>query len=115
MCISVRLRSIKSHNFQAQVVEAYYAFEALGEHPYDFTSYEYGYFPEVFSIDGCAKVATDNVSTAQFEVARVERHVDGDLDHQLAKLSMISKMVFRSRLRFIFEALPTFSPSQPCV
>ena len=109
-CLFGPVRSIADHNFHAQVKEAYYAFEALGEHPFDFTSYEHGYFPEIFTIDGCAKVATDNVSTAQFEVARVDKVVDGDLDHQLAKISMISKMQFKSRLRFISEALPTFSP-----
>ncbi|CAM9856134.1 unnamed protein product, partial [Hapterophycus canaliculatus] len=92
------------------VKEAYFAFEALSEHPYDFTSYLHGHSPELRCIDGCAKIATDNVSTTQFEVARVERYVDTDLQHTLLKMSMISKMVFKHRLRWVVEAAPTFGP-----
>lgn len=109
-CYFCPVGSIADHNFHAQVKDAYYAFEALVEHPLDFTSFEHGYNPEIMAIDACNKICTDDVSTAQFEVARVDRVVDGDLQLQLAKLSMISKMVFKRRLRFVTEALPTFSP-----
>ncbi|CAM9101820.1 unnamed protein product, partial [Hapterophycus canaliculatus] len=92
------------------VKEAYFAFEALSQHPYGFTSYFHGHHPELLCIDGCAKIATDNVSTAQFEVARMDRHVDTDLQHVLLKMSMMSKMVFRSRLRWVVKAAPICGP-----
>lgn len=110
-CIVVaRPRSIDDHNVFAQIREAYYAFEALGEHPYDFRSYEHGLYPEILIIGGYAKVATDNVSTAQFEKVRVPRMVDADLDHQRLKVSLCSNMVCKLRLRFVEEAAPTLSP-----
>eukprot|EP00903_Cladosiphon_okamuranus_P012692 g11868.t2 len=101
---------IEDHNFHTVILEAYFAFEALTEHVHDFTSYQHGRFPEVLCIDGCAKICSDDVSTEHFEVARVERDVDTDLQHQLLKLSMISKMVFERRLRWVVEAAPTVSP-----
>lgn len=57
-------------------------------------------------------MTTDNVSTAQFQLARVDRVVDGGLDHQLAKdINNIKDAVpVKSPLHIISEALPTFSP-----
>lgn len=103
-------RSIEDHNFHTVVQEAYFAFEALTEHVHDFVSYLHEPFPEILCIDGCAKICTDDVSTEHFEVARVERDVDTDLQHELLKLSMISKIVFDVRLRWVVEAPPTVSP-----
>lgn len=54
-----------------------------------FQSIVHGNFPEVLTVDGCAEVATDDVSLAQFAVARQERCLDADLQHQLLKLSMM--------------------------
>ncbi|CAN0087981.1 unnamed protein product, partial [Ectocarpus sp. 13 AM-2016] len=101
-------RSIADHNFIETLKECYYAFEALTQHPYEFKSYEWGRFPEFVTIDGCAKINTDNTDTSQFQIARTERHVDTDHQHQLLKFSMISKMVFPKRVRFVLEAAPTF-------
>lgn len=103
-------RSIDDHNFHKVIMEAYFAFEALTEHVHDFVSYLHGRYPEILCIDGCAKICTDDVSTEHFEVARVERDVDTDLQQYLLKLSMISKMVFDGRLRWVVEAAPTVSP-----
>lgn len=103
-------RSIEDRNFHFVILEAYFAFEALTEHVHDFVSYLHGRFPEILCIDGCAKICSDDVSTEQFEVARVERDVDTDLQHELLKLSMISNMVFARRLRWVVEAAPTVSP-----
>lgn len=61
-------------------------------------------------LDGCTKVATDNDSTARFEVARMERMGDEDLDHQRLMKSMCSEMLFKMRLRFVEKAAPTFTP-----
>lgn len=100
--------SIRDHNFVAAIRDAYFAFEGLTQHPFDFVSYLYGHCPELMSIDGCAKVISDDATLAHFDQARQERLVDIDLGHQLLKMSMISKMVFRARLRWVTEAPPTF-------
>lgn len=100
--------SIDSHNLVATMRESYFSFEALTEHPFDFQSYLYGHFPEILSIDGCAKVISDDVSPANLEQCREERVMDMDLCHQHLKYSMMSKMVFPRRLRWTVEALPAF-------
>ncbi|CAM9175839.1 unnamed protein product [Scytosiphon promiscuus] len=101
---------IQDDSFHAVVQEAYFAFEALRQHPYDFVSYLHGRNPELLCMNDSAQMATDDICTAEFEVARVERYVDTDLQHALVIISMISKMVFRSRLRWVTEAAPTFGP-----
>ncbi|CAN0351833.1 unnamed protein product [Ectocarpus sp. 6 AP-2014] len=105
-------RSIADHNFIETLKECYYAFEALTQHPYEFKSYEWGRFPEIVTIDGCAKINTDNTDTSQFQIARTERHVDTDHQHQLLKISMISKMVFPKRVRFVCWRLRQHSDFQ---
>ena len=70
----------------------------------------HGHYPEILTVDACAKVATNNVSTKQFEVARQERELDADCQHVQLKLSMMSPMVFDRRLAFVTEAAPIFSP-----
>lgn len=90
----------------AVLKESYFAFEALTEHVHDFMSYQYGLNPEILCADGTAKLCADGISMAQFEVARVDRVVDTDLQQELQKLSMISKMVFARRLCWLVEAPP---------
>lgn len=108
--LSSSRRSIEDHNFISVIREAYFAFEALTEHLHDFTSYLHGHNPEVICMDGCAKICTDDVSLRVFEIAREERDVDTDLQQELLKLSMISKMVFKLRLCWVTEAAPTVGP-----
>lgn len=103
-------RSIEDHNFHALIKEAYFAFEALVQHPFGFVSFMHGRWPEIFCIDGCAKICTDDVSREQFDIARAERDVDADLHNEMLKMSMISKMVFNARLRWVLEAAPIFGP-----
>ena len=97
-------------SFLIKMVYGYFAFEALRDHGYYFQSIAYGNFPKVMTVDGCVKVATDDVTFARFAVAREVRSLDADLQHQLLKLSMMSPMLFAKRLRFITEAAPTFGP-----
>lgn len=92
------------------VMESYFAFEACCQHPYAFTSFIYGHYPEILAMDGCEKVATDQVSLQQFGIAREERVLDADLQHQLLALSMMSTMTPGSRLLFVDEAVPVFGP-----
>lgn len=55
-------------------------------------------------------MATDKIPTEQFEGARVEEYVDGDVDHQLAKTLTVSNMLFTSCLRFVLETFPANFP-----
>lgn len=109
-CVIPLRASIADDGFYEVVHEAYLAFEALSQHPYDFVSYLHGHNPELLCMNESAEIATDESCIAQFEVARVDRYVDTDLQHALVILSMISKMVFRFRLRWVTEAAPIFGP-----
>ncbi|CAB1114020.1 unnamed protein product [Ectocarpus sp. CCAP 1310/34] len=104
------INSIEDHNFRALIKQAYFAFEALVQHPFGFVSFMHGRWPEIFCIDGCAKICTDDVSREQFDFARAERDVDADLHNEMLKMSMISKMVFNARLRWVLEAAPILGP-----
>lgn len=99
-----------SARFARKIKEAYFAFEALTEHPYGFWSFLHGYYPDLLTADGCTKVATENVSFHQFRRANETGTLDIDHHHQLLKLTMMSPMVFHCHLRFVDEAAPTFSP-----
>ncbi|CAB1099148.1 unnamed protein product [Ectocarpus sp. CCAP 1310/34] len=105
------INSIEDHKFHALIKEAYFAFEALVQHPFGFVSFMHGRWPEIFCIDGCAKICTDDVSREQFDIARVERDVDANLYNEMLKMSMISKMVFNAHLRWVLEAAPIFGPT----
>lgn len=101
-------RRIKTSSFPRELKNCYYA--ALNQHRTEVVSYLYRRRPEILTVDGCAKVATDHVSIAEFEVARLERYVDADLQHQLLKVSVTSKMVFGERLVFVTGGAPAFGP-----
>ena len=110
---------IGSDHFIGQLKDAYFAFEALTDHPYDYKSYLYGCYPELLSVGDCTsrKLAPRNSNPApppagqlntaceeeqeeeeEEEEKDEETHIDADLQHQLLKVSMMSTMIFEERL-----------------
>ena len=68
------------------MVYGYFAFETLCDHGYFFQSIAHGNFPRVLTVDGCARVATDDVTFAQFAVAREEvQSLDADFQTSAAE------------------------------
>lgn len=90
------------------LLEAYLAFEALTDHPYEFSSIAAGYFPLITSCDGCNKLATNNMTLERFLAQREEQVIDMDLTACWLTLSMLSPMVFSKRLQFVYTTPMTF-------
>lgn len=91
------------------LLELYLAFEALTDHPYEFSSIVDGFFPLLTSCDGCNKVATDNMSVEKFLAQRKKQVIDMDLAACWLTLSMLSPMTFSKRLQFVYTTPMTFS------
>lgn len=96
-------------NLARSLLEVYLAFEALTDHPYDFSSIAKGYFPKITSCDGCNKLATNNMTLEKFLKQRERQVIDMDLTACWLTLSMLSPMTFSKRLQFVHTTPMTFS------
>ena len=82
----------------------------MSDHPYDYLSFNDGYYPRLQTCDGCNKLATDNISVDLLLQVRQEMVIDMDLGAQQLKLSMMSGMVFGRRFQFVRKTPVNFSP-----
>lgn len=103
-------RSTENDGLIDQLLEVYLAFEALTDHPYEFSSIIDGYFPLLTSCDGCNKLATDNLTLDKFLKQREKQVIDMDETACWLTLSMLSPMAFSKRLQFVYTTPMTFSP-----
>lgn len=92
-----------------KLLEVYLAFEALTDHPYEFSSIIDGFFPLLTSCDGCNKLATNNMTLDKFLKQREKQIIDMDLSACWLTLSMLSPLVFSKRLQFVYTTPMTFS------
>lgn len=90
------------------LLEVYLAFEALTDHPFEFSSIAAGHFPLITSCDGCNKLATNNMTLERFLAQREKQVIDMDLTACWLTLSMLSPMVFSKRLQFVYTTPITF-------
>lgn len=97
-------------NLALSLLEVYLAFEALTDHPYEFSSIAKGYFPKITSCDGCNKLATNNMTMEKFLAQRERQVIDMDLTACWLTLSMLSPMTFSKRLQFVHTTPMTFCP-----
>lgn len=102
-------RSVENDCLIKTMLEAYLAFEALTDHPYEFSSEVHGFFPFLASCDGCNKLATNNMTLEKFLAQRGKQVIDMDLSACWVTLSMLSPMLFSKRLQTVYTTLMTFS------
>ena len=102
-------RALTNDYLKKQLVDAFVGFEALTNHPYGFFSFKHGFFLLLSEWDGCNKPAV-NISMADYLNQRKEQIIDMDLDWVWLIISMLSPMVFGTRLQFSHNTPVTFCP-----
>ena len=106
------LLRITNGDLVKQMKDCQFAFEAMTDHPCDYSSITDGHFPLLQTCDGSNKLETDNVHLDMLLQARQqeERVIDMDLGAQQLKFSMMAPMVFGARFQFVTKTPVSFSP-----
>lgn len=88
-------------------MSAWFAFEALTQHPYAFTSIQHGRCPAAVSFDAGLKLYNGDVPQHRVDDATDEMAVDADLVSALLEMSMLLPMVLGSaKVTFVARVAP---------
>ena len=73
--------------------DAYLAFEALTDHPFEYRCWLWGKYPQIVTYDGCMKLSTNYVTREQAEASRLQMSIDVDLITVLLELSILLSLI----------------------
>ena len=92
--------------------DAYLAFEALTDHPFEYRCWLWGKYPQIVTYDACMKLSTNYVTREQAKASRPDLSIGVDLITVLLQLSILLPIFFGGvRVQFVVGAGETVGSS----
>lgn len=103
----------KDSRFYSQLSNAFLAFLALVDFPFEFRCWMWGNCSAIVTYDACVKMANNFMTKRLAESSRKATAIDQDLMTCCLKLSLVSSVFFFVRVQFVLGAMEAKGVS-PC-